>query len=93
MRERWRPRLDAYRASAGPVRTSWRMFLLSVAAWPPSALWCWWYRGHFDPFEQLMLVFSIGALAYTGYVGINAAEARDSTGGCDHCDHCKAQEG
>lgn len=78
--------LDGYRASSGRVRTSWRLFLLSIAAYPPSAAWCWWYRGHFDPFEQLMLVFSVGALAYSGYVGINAAEAATSgNGDCPHC--------
>lgn len=58
-----------------PVRAWWdraeRKLRLSacalafvVLAWPATSAWVWAVKG-FDPFEQLMLALSWGALAYT----------------------------
>ncbi|MBF9135312.1 hypothetical protein I0C86_41415 [Plantactinospora sp. S1510] len=46
------------------LRLSAALLGFVVAGWPASAAWVWIAKG-FDPFEQLMLFLSWGALGYT----------------------------
>lgn len=55
---------DWWRQADRRVRLSVAALLFVVAGWPASAAWVWLAKG-FDPFEQLMLFLSWGALGYT----------------------------
>lgn len=46
------------------LRLSAGALVFVLVAWPATSAWVWIAKG-FDPFEQLMLALSWGALAYT----------------------------
>lgn len=71
----------AYRAGSGRVRVAWWLLALSVVGEPVSAVLVAVMHGRWDPFEQLMIFFSLAALAYSAFGAINAAEAADSNNG------------
>lgn len=58
-----------------------------LLGWPASAAWVWGVKG-FDPFEQLMLLLSWGALGYTAGNMLITSKVGESS--CPHCPHCNS---
>lgn len=57
------------------VRLGWWLLVFSLVNWPAAAIVCAWSSGwRFDPFEQLMVFYSLGALAYSAVAAILAAD-------------------
>lgn len=68
----WR---DAYRRAHPRVRLGWWMLAFALVNWPAAALICAWRSGwSFDPFQQLMVFYSLAALAFSAVTAILAAE-------------------
>jgi hypothetical protein len=84
MLARWR---DAYRTATTYGRVGWWLLGFSLVGWPTTTAWVATAHHRFDPFEQLMIFLSWGALAYAAFAAIAAADS--SSSGCPHCPHCK----
>ncbi len=68
----WR---EHYRRGGFRARFAWWLLGFSVVNWPPAAVVCaWWAGWRFEPFEQLMLFYSLAALAFAAIAAINSAE-------------------
>lgn len=70
-----RKRLAHWRGLPRRVRLGWCLLAFSVLNWPAAAAACAWSQGwRIDPFEQLMVFYSLAALAYSAVTAILAAE-------------------
>jgi hypothetical protein len=66
---------DSYRRCGHKVRLGWWLLAFSVVNWPVAALVCAWQaEWRFEPFEQLIVFYSLLALAFTAVTAILAAD-------------------
>jgi uncharacterized membrane protein YfcA len=65
------------------VRAAWIILVASIAGWPASAWWVWWYMGKFSPFEQLMLFLSCAAITIVALDFLTTAQVHQEQGETD----------
>jgi hypothetical protein len=74
---RWR---ESYRRCGTRVRLGWWLLAFAVLNWPAAAVVCAWRsQWRIEPFEQLMVFYSLAALAFSAVTAILAAENGDTT--------------
>ncbi|GAA3751046.1 hypothetical protein [Micromonospora maritima] len=71
------------RVKRARTRIAWCLLVGSIAGWPASAWWVWWYRSGFDPFEQLMLFLSWLAITIVAADFLTTSQVHEEQGGRD----------
>lgn len=82
MRERFTHWREKFRTADRRVRLGWWLLSFAVVNWPAAAAVCAWRSGwRIEPFEQLMVFYSLAALAFSAVTAILAAENGSDQGG------------